>query len=174
MSAGNLSKAELASVSGRARIDAQEAAQLPASWFIAGWQNGYDLHRQPTPKDQAWFAPFLLLPTVTAIPAGEPPPTGVVSGVYALFNEDGRMNYVGQSVDVGSRVIEHMTRKGRKARLPFAEYRCVEVPAELMRAVEIAHIYALGPLENKKLEQPSWAFHVEAARVLRAAWGEKR
>jgi hypothetical protein len=175
MSAGNLSKAELASVSGRARIDAQEA------WYksegIPFYSRGPDFSALALIEDdeEDGLEGLLILPTAKVLQPGDVP-EGLgypVGGVYALFDENGALNYIGQSCNIAARIIQHRNAARRGERWPFVEYAYVEICSLMIDEVEMAHIYALEPPENAAYGIVRWEHHAEAIKILRAAWGVK-
>lgn len=93
-------------------------------------------------------------------------------GVYMLFAASGQLLYIGQSRDVGYRIIQHRWAARRRERLPFAEFTMVDVPEDLMRHVECAHIHALTPPENC-LPAPYWSRHAELVEIIKNAWRQQ-
>ena len=91
------------------------------------------------------------------------------SGIYMLFAEDGELLYVGQSLNVGYRVVQHFWAAKRKQRRAFVEFSMLDVPQELMRHIECAHIHALSPPENTK-PRPDWAHHDLLVSLVKKAW----
>jgi hypothetical protein len=69
----------------------------------------------------------------------------IMSGVYFLIR-DGEVVYVGQSVDVFSRIARHR-REGR----PFDSFNVMPCTAERMNELEARYISALVPLFNTSL-----------------------
>lgn len=108
---------------------------------------------------------YVLRPDAAAHRVGDYPG----GGVYMLFSKDGRLLYVGQSLDIGYRVLQHLWAVRRKERQPFVEFTAVDVPDELMRHVECAHIHALSPPENT-LPRVEWAHHEQMVELIRTAW----
>ena len=98
------------------------------------------------------------------------PTNGEFAGIYILFDGDGYLNYVGQSVGVGYRNLQHHWSVGTKQRRPFTEYAALEVPDLLRLNLEIAHIYALEPPENG-MPRVQWDRHDEAVKLIKEAWG---
>jgi hypothetical protein len=115
---------------------------------------------------------YILKPDADTIPAGEYPPQGEFSGIYMLFANDAQLLYVGRSVGVGYRNVQHVWAARRGERLPFTQYSAVEVPWELLDGLEVAHIHALTPPENC-LPRVSWDRHDEAVKLIQQAWGHK-
>lgn len=111
---------------------------------------------------------YVLRPDADVYKVGEYPG----GGVYMLFAEDGRLLYIGQSLSVGYRVVQHKWAAGRRERLPFAEFTMVDVPNDLMRHVECAHIHALSPPENSH-PRPDWEHHERMVACIKQAWGIK-
>jgi hypothetical protein len=93
-------------------------------------------------------------------------------GIYMLFAEDGELLYIGQSLNVGYRVVQHKWAADRKERMPFAEFSMLDVPSGLMRHIECAHIHALSPSENHR-PRPDWEHHDLLVRLVKQAWGTK-
>ena len=120
------------------------------------------------------ITPYILRPDAEVYPCGTYPPIGEFTGIYMLFSEDGRVNYVGQSVGVGYRNVQHFWAMRRGKRLPFVEYAAIEVPDLLRNHMEVAHIHALQPPENCIPRGALWERHDEAVKLIREAWGEKR
>ena len=64
-----------------------------------------------------------------------------ISGIYFLFSGD-RLVYIGQSVDVERRVINHAEA------LTFDSYGLIECPPEHLDELEAAYILRFKPPEN--------------------------
>ena len=108
---------------------------------------------------------YVLKPDAQVYKQGEYPG----GGIYMLFAEDGELLYIGQSLNVGYRVVQHKWAVGRGERMPFAEFTMLDVPVVLMRHVECAHIHALSPPENS-LPRPDWEHHDHLVRLIKQAW----
>lgn len=76
----------------------------------------------------------------------------VECGVYFLF-QVGRLQYIGQSVRVRTRITEHRA----EARIPFDHWAALDLPAEVLDFVEAAHILRYRPPYNRgtRLRQTS-------------------
>lgn len=90
-------------------------------------------------------------------------------GIYMLFAGDGELLYVGQSLNVGYRVVQHFWAAKRKERRSFVGFSMLDVPQELMRHVECAHIHALSPPENCA-PTPGWPLHAQLVELIKEAW----
>ena len=93
-------------------------------------------------------------------------------GIYMLFAGDGELLYIGQSMNVGYRVVQHHWATRRNERRHFAGFTMLDVPVELMRHIECAHIHALSPSENHR-PRPDWEHHDLLVRLVKQAWGTK-
>lgn len=91
-------------------------------------------------------------------------------GVYLLWANDEPI-YVGQSLSLSYRITQHSWAAQRGARRPFDAYSAVEVPPELMVHVEVAHIHALAPRDNRRIDIPSWRHHEAFVQHIRSHWG---
>lgn len=94
----------------------------------------------------------------------EPPP-GAGIGVYFLFNADA-LTYVGQSTSITHRVGQH--RRGGR---PFTAMGFVNVPGDLVLAMEIAYIHALAPPGNAFFEPPPFMQHDWIVEAITERWG---
>lgn len=113
---------------------------------------------------------YILRPDSPCFKRGTYPAGGEIAGIYMLLNEDGGVNYIGQSVGVGYRNVQHYWAVGRSQRLPFFSYAAIEVPDLLRLHLETAHIHALAPPENA-LPRVQWERHDEAVKLIREVWG---
>lgn len=111
---------------------------------------------------------FVLRPDAKTYKVGDYPG----GGVYMLFADDGQLLYAGQSLDIGYRILQHKWAARRKERLAFIEFSMIDVPVDLMRHVECAHIHALSPPENSK-PTPNWSRHAELVELINYAWRQK-
>ncbi|MEJ7932533.1 GIY-YIG nuclease family protein [Ramlibacter sp. AN1015] len=127
-------------------------------------------HEYLTPDE---IRALLLRPDAQVYPAGKYPPSGEACGIYMLFGEDGGLLYVGKSVGVGYRNVQHYWAMKRGARSPFVEYAFVPVQERLLAAVESAYIHALEPPENKAMPPDGWRHHRELVAMIQGAWGPK-
>jgi hypothetical protein len=92
------------------------------------------------------------------------PRHGATTGVYFLFNGNDVV-YIGQSASCRGRVEQHR-RNGR----PFTEFGSIEVPPDLMLAVEIAYIHALKPVSNTLMQPPPFHGHDELVAAIHERW----
>lgn len=92
-------------------------------------------------------------------------------GIYMLFDADGGLLYVGQSLDIGYRVIQHRWAARRGERLAFTHFSALDVPVNLMRHIECAHIHALLPPENH-VPPAYWGHHSELVDLVKQAWAD--
>lgn len=91
-------------------------------------------------------------------------------GVYALFDKDDGLLYIGKTLSLNLRINSHHWARVHD----FAFYSAIEVPVDQMKQIEIAHIYALRPPGNKLYERISTEDnpnHGEMVTSIRAAWG---
>lgn len=96
-------------------------------------------------------------------PYGEKPTA--VTGVYFLFDEGGGLLYIGKSVDIEYRLIQH-----ERAGKPFTHFGCMEVPLEMLDGVESAYLEALRPYGNRKPER-SWAlWQPDMVKAIQELW----
>ena len=108
---------------------------------------------------------YVLTPNAEAYPIGHYPG----GGIYMLFDGDGRLLYVGQSLNTGYRVVQHAWSARRGERLKFVEFTALDIPNDLMRHVEAAHIHALSPPENSH-PRPDWEHHELMVCLVKKAW----
>jgi hypothetical protein len=120
------------------------------------------------------LAALVLGPDAEVVPAGAYPPSGESCGIYMLFNADGALLYVGKSLGVGYRNLQHHWAAQRGKRSSFVEYAFVPVQEHLLSAVECAYIDALEPPENKARPCTTWRHHAALVRMIREVWGPKK
>ncbi len=146
--------------------------------YLSAGESGDDMELGRAAEQETWLKErigrFIVRPDTPVIPAGKYPPEGEFGGLYMLFDKDGGLNYVGKSVGVGYRSIQHLWAMRRGKRLPFVEYAAIEVPWEYIDHLEVAHIHALEPPENAMLPRVSWNFHSEAVKLIQDIWGPKK
>lgn len=109
---------------------------------------------------------YVLRPDAEAHKPGRHYPGG---GIYMLFAKGGRLLYIGQSDDIGYRVVQHHWASRRGSRARFAAFTSLGVPQELTSRVECAHIHALQPPENT-LPRPSWGRHGRMVALIKETW----
>lgn len=94
---------------------------------------------------------------------------GIGGGIYALFGEDEALLYIGKSLHIHNRVIQHFHAATRSERKKFKYWSAVDVPTDLMDMVEIAHIWALEPPENA-LPRHSHPQHDALVKLIQEEW----
>jgi hypothetical protein len=120
------------------------------------------------PDPLEWGA-YLLRPDMDLQPMERQPP--MVCAVYGLFSAEGRLVYVGQTIQLPLRIKQHRVDSLRGLRGKFARYGYRVAPEHMLRDFEIAHIHALKPEQNYAYERPEWEPHEEMAGALRSMWG---
>ena len=58
---------------------------------------------------------------------------------------------------------------GKREKVYF--WSCVLIPADLMTDIETAHIIALVPIDNKRLDYSKHPEHMDMVDAIREAWG---
>lgn len=91
------------------------------------------------------------------------------SGIYGLFDAD-KLIYVGKARSLVSRLQQHQTAMKYGRGQDFTAYACMVVPEEEMGRIEIAHIYALRPPNNRLYEPVRWAGHDALVGQIKEAW----
>jgi hypothetical protein len=89
-------------------------------------------------------------------------------GIYAWYSRAGDLMYVGRSVAIASRLRQHQRRTAFWATPSLYSYRLV--PPELVAGVEVAHIDALSPRENRSKDSASTPFQDALTAAIEAAW----
>jgi excinuclease UvrABC nuclease subunit len=100
---------------------------------------------------------------------GESHPTAK-GGVYALFNNDGGLLYIGKSLHIFNRITQHAWASDRGERRKFKFWCAVDTPEDLMGMIEVAHIHALQPPENT-LPRPDHEHHEALVKAIKKEWG---
>lgn len=94
-----------------------------------------------------------------------------VPGIYAMYTKDGDLMYVGRSVAISDRLWQHKRRSHFvDARPVFYSWR--EVPEFAIAGVEVAHIKALTPIENRFMEAGVHAIHDQMMEAISATWAD--
>lgn len=130
----------------------------------------------PLPVRHAWWQecaarPGMVLdPDIDAYVSGDRHPADDGCGIYMLFDTGDGLRYVGKAGDLQMRIQSHWlsARAGREPK--FASYACLQLPEYAVRDVEVAHIYALRPSQNRLYEAPKWKQHDAMVALIRAAW----
>lgn len=113
-------------------------------------------------SDPCW-APYLVGIDMPLQVYGETP--SAQTGVYFLFAADGGMLYVGKSVNIEYRLLQH-----ERAGKAFGFFGCIEVPDALMSGVECAYIDALEPCQNGRPGHYSASWHGGMVAAIRVRW----
>lgn len=112
---------------------------------------------------------LLILPTDQRFSDIQDLPTD--PGLYAMYTQDGRLMYVGKSNNIHHRLRQHERRSFWFNDWP-AFYSCRPIEDHVMlHRVEVAHIYALTPSENRRYEPTYWRQHKKMAGLLQKLWG---
>lgn len=107
-----------------------------------------------------------VVPTNAKLPEGG-------TGMYMLFSDAGRLEYIGKSICMHERIYQHwLGMKFRKTGLHFSQVATIPVSKDLLAHVEIAHIHALRPPKNVLYETPTWAHHGELVLAVNKKWSE--
>lgn len=94
-------------------------------------------------------------------------------GIYMLFTDDGRLQYVGKSICMHERITQHwLAMRYRRSPLRFSRVTTCPVREELLSFVEVAHIYALRPPKNTLYEVPIWPYHQALVDAVARKWSE--
>lgn len=119
---------------------------------VDGWPRAYgaEVDRVPVELDEVMAAACLWDPAVQ-------------SGVYFLIN-DGRVDYVGQSLNVLGRIAEHQ-RRGRR----FTHVSIVLAPPDELLRIEKLYIRAFRPPWNRYEPSDRAAYGEVPIEALRAA-----
>jgi hypothetical protein len=94
------------------------------------------------------------------------PDAPMVEGVYFLWSAEFDLLYIGMSVDVPMRLIQHKHAR----RIPFAYFSVIEVDMASAPDVELAYICALTPPHNKKFGPVRWFGHNRMSRLIARVW----
>lgn len=89
-------------------------------------------------------------------------------GVYAWYSRRGDLMYIGRSVAIATRLHQHRTGTAFTMTPSLFSFRVV--PRELVAGVEVAHIDALDPPENRSRDSSSTPFQDELEAAIDAAW----
>lgn len=71
-----------------------------------------------------------------------------------LFDADGGLLYVGQSLNIGYRIVQHRWAARRGERLGFTHFSALDVPVNLMRHIECAHTHSPAAMSNSAQRAP--------------------
>lgn len=119
-----------------------------------------------TPDVLAWlnerWADFAVSPDGTSDSIGEHG-----CGIYFLWDQDDALLYVGQSLSMAARVLNH-SRYGTK----HATATFLEVPPPLLDYIEYAYIQALRPPINGKYLAMQWDKREDLEKLITLKWGE--
>jgi hypothetical protein len=122
------------------------------------------------PDPLHWGA-YLLRPEMQLYAPNHPAPTACA--IYGLFSADGRVLYIGRTVQLQARIRQHLFASLRGLRGKFDRYGFRLAPEHMLRDFEIAHIQALYPEQNYSCENPEWEPHDEMVAALRCIWRER-
>lgn len=89
------------------------------------------------------------------------------SGVYFMFAPDDELIYIGLSLGIQYRMVQHFWA-GRKCACYGAVYM---PPGPLLLAVETAYIHALKPPLNLKYDMPRLEIHDQMVARILELWG---
>jgi hypothetical protein len=143
-----------------------------------------DLHRTPREvavlrKDWQAAGPLewggmMLRPGMTLARCDKTSEAPSRDGLYALFDHEGHMLYVGRAKTLNKRLRDHYfaVRAGREQ--PYASFCWITVPEFALPDVEIAHILALEPERNRLHTPAGWGGHAAMVKALQEAWGVGR
>lgn len=118
------------------------------------------------PSKQAVWDDLILMPNAELVKQPNQHPS-VKGGIYALFDKDDGLLYIGKAINLNLRINGHSYAN----KLGFLYYSAIDVPTDLMKDVEIAHIYALNPPGNILYERANNQAHDEFVEKIRKAWG---
>lgn len=124
---------------------------------------------QSAPK--SWWEHMVLTPDTLAVHWRERHPHMNGSGIYMLAGRDGGLDYIGKSKDLYQRINQHClgAQYGREPQ--YHSYACIELPEHAYHDVEVAHIYALEPPNNRKYDLTGWPAHAEMVKHIKEIWG---
>lgn len=113
---------------------------------------------------------MVLDPEIDAYVSGDRHPADEGCGIYMLFDAGDGLRYVGKAGDLQMRIQSHWlsARAGREPK--FASYACLQLPEYAVRDVEVAHIYALRPPQNRLYETPRWKQHDAMVALIQESW----
>jgi len=120
------------------------------------------------------WAQHILRPAVERVDAwlfaGHPADQG--PGIYGLFDGE-RLIYVGKSARLASRLQQHQTAMKYARGQDYTSYACIAVPEDLCGHIEIAHIHALEPKNNRQYKPGRWDHHDDLVGLIKEAWSAK-
>ena len=115
-----------------------------------------------------WTDDHIIQPDSLLIQGSKVHPTlGDAYAIYALFDIDDELLYVGQTCNLINRIRSHYSNQ----KCGFVYYSAIGVPADLLNAVELAHIYALEPPGNVRYGRIDNLLHGSMVEKIRKAWG---
>lgn len=118
------------------------------------------------PTAQAIWNDFILMPNAELVKQPNLHPS-VKGGIYALFDKDDCLIYIGKALNLNLRINNHSYVKKHN----FLYYSAIDVPTDLMKDIEIAHIYALMPPGNGLYERVTSPDHDAMVTEIRKVWG---
>jgi hypothetical protein len=99
--------------------------------------------------------------------AGHPADQG--SGIYGLFDGD-RLIYIGKAALLATRIQQHQTAMKYARGQDYTAYACIAVPEDICGHVEVAHIHALQPPNNRQYKPGRWVSHDPMVGLVKQAW----
>jgi hypothetical protein len=135
---------------------------------VLSWLESKDVSKEPpyTPPD---WRDYILQPDAQRYDAKKHDGPSV-TGIYALYDICGELLYIGKASDTYSRITNHLWAMGRGDQERFSAYSCLEVPSEILNGVEAAHIAALYPPRNFKLETSPCNFREAMTAEIKKIW----
>lgn len=91
-------------------------------------------------------------------------------GIYMLFGSDYGLDYIGKSKDINKRLREHLMGMVDGRRPAYGRFAWMQLPAHAYHDIEVAHIYAMKPPQNRLYEPPRWKRHAELVELISQAW----
>lgn len=134
-------------------------------WLYDQWdlkQHKYSSEFAPW-LSSVWESYLIGPDDLTLIPAIDD--VNVICGIYFLWDAEGALLYIGQSIDVPNRLISH-SRYGQS----HAFVSAIEVKAAALDEIESAYIFALTPPNNRKYSQTGWCLHDSMVERIKNAW----
>ena len=135
---------------------------------VMRWLEGQDVSKESPPKPVHW-SDYILQPDAHRYDAQVNDGPNVI-GIYGLYSPDGELLYIGKANGVPHRINAHYWASQRGDQALFLWYSCLEVPLEILKGVEAAHIAALYPPRNFKLETSPCDFRDEMVKAIKQVW----
>jgi hypothetical protein len=129
------------------------------------------IHRwwNEAPRDQ-WEHMILHPDNIQSFRALDTHEAPIESGIYMLFGADGGLDYVGKAKNINKRLREHLMGMVDGRRPPYSRFAWMELPRYAYHDIEVAHIYAMEPPQNRLYEPIRWARHKELVGLIQKAW----